>query len=126
MTQYPILAIDYGEKHFGLAVSDSKGILATPLETLSKSKRTHTEDILTKIAEIIEEYRIKTILLGYPQAFEKTATKNIRKDRQFQTKANRKDLPSNHTLRRKLFYNYRSKYANINRTEHQKLTQKDR
>ena len=79
MTQYPILAIDYGEKHFGLAVSDNKGILATPLETLSKSKRTHTKDILSQISEIIEEYRIKTILLGYPQAFEKQQQKTPEK-----------------------------------------------
>lgn len=79
MIEYPILAIDYGEKHFGLAISDSKGIIATPLETLSKSKRTNTDDIIIKILDIIKEYRVKTILLGYPQTFTENHKKTLLK-----------------------------------------------
>jgi putative Holliday junction resolvase len=94
MTQYPILAIDYGTKHFGLAVSDSKGLLATPLETISKSKNIHTNEIIDQILEIIKEYRIKTILLGYPQTFEKQQEKTLRKIDNFKEKlANKTDLP---------------------------------
>ena len=69
MVKYPILAIDYGKKHFGLAVSDSKGIIAAPLEVLSISEHHKQEDIVIEIASICKEYRIQTILLGYPQAF---------------------------------------------------------
>ena len=51
MTEYPVLAIDYGEKHFGLAYSDTKGLLATPLEVLTKGRRTSTENIVDQILE---------------------------------------------------------------------------
>lgn len=66
---YPILAIDYGEKHFGLAISDSKGIIASPLTVLSITKNRDINDIIQDILDVAEEYRIKTILVGKPQSF---------------------------------------------------------
>ncbi len=69
MIEYPILAIDYGKKHFGLAISDTKGIIASPLEVLSITEHTGQAEIIEQILNICEEYRVKTILLGYPQAF---------------------------------------------------------
>jgi len=80
MVKYPILAIDYGKKHFGLAISDSKGIIAFPLEVLSITEHQGQDEIVQKIISICEEYKIETILLGYPQAFvdnHKTTQKNI-------------------------------------------------
>ena len=66
---YPILAIDYGEKHFGLAISDSKGIIASPLEVLSITKNRDIHTLLEEISKIIGEYKIQTILVGKPQIF---------------------------------------------------------
>lgn len=79
MTKYPILAIDYGEKHFGLAYSDSKGLIATPLEVLHLTKRKTLENIALEIMEIANEYRIQTLLLGKPQIFEKQQEQTIKK-----------------------------------------------
>lgn len=69
MTQYPILAIDFGKKHFGTAISDSKGIIASPLEVISITQKRGIEYVLQRISEICKEYQIKTILLGMPQVF---------------------------------------------------------
>ncbi len=66
---YPILSIDYGDKHFGLAISDFKGILASPLEVISITKNKNKEDIIDEILSIAEEYRVKTLLIGMPQQF---------------------------------------------------------
>jgi putative holliday junction resolvase len=66
---YPILAIDYGEKNLGLAISDSKGIIASPLEVLSITKNRDIINILEDILEIIDEYRVKRIIVGMPQSF---------------------------------------------------------
>jgi putative holliday junction resolvase len=66
---YPILAIDYGEKHFGLAISDSKGIVASPLKVLSITKNRDINKILEDIVNVIKEYQIETILVGKPQSF---------------------------------------------------------
>lgn len=71
-TEYPILAIDYGEKHFGLAVSDFKGILASPLDVLSITKNRNAEEIITEILRIAQEYQAKTLLIGMPQNFTET------------------------------------------------------
>lgn len=75
----PILAIDYGEKKIGLAISDSKGIIATPLDVLRITKRRGLDEILEDILMIVEEYRIKTILIGKPQVFQETYSKSVKK-----------------------------------------------
>ena len=77
--QYPILAIDYGAKRIGLAISDSKGLIASPLTVLNVTKNMGINKIIEEIKAIIEEYRIKTILIGKPQAFQSTYTKSLKK-----------------------------------------------
>jgi len=49
----PILAIDYGQKRFGIAISDSKGIVASPLEVLYITKNRGEDEIIKDILEII-------------------------------------------------------------------------
>ncbi len=75
----PILAIDYGSKRIGLAVSDAKGIIASPLDVLRMTTNHGINEILEDILLIVDEYRVKTILLGKPQLFEKTYSKSIQK-----------------------------------------------
>lgn len=85
-TEKPILAIDYGDKKFGLAISDSKGVLASPLDVLKVTKNRNIDSILEDILLIVEEYRIKTILLGKPQSFENTYKKTEKKIENFAKK----------------------------------------
>lgn len=58
-----ILAVDYGEKRTGLAVSDELGITAQGLDTLIMDNE---EDIPAAIAKVAEEYNAGTILFGLP------------------------------------------------------------
>ncbi len=74
----PILAIDYGKKRIGLAISDPKGIIASPLEVLHITEKRNENIILKEILDITKEYRIKTILLGMPQIFEKQHIKTVK------------------------------------------------
>ncbi len=60
--QHPILAIDHGEARIGLAATDDFGIAAHPVETI----HCITTDALGRIAEIIAQRNIKTLLLGLP------------------------------------------------------------
>ncbi|OGC44963.1 hypothetical protein A2400_01460 [candidate division WS6 bacterium RIFOXYB1_FULL_33_14] len=82
----PILAIDYGDKRFGLAISDSKGIIASPLKVLEITKNRGQEELIIDILEIIEEYRVKSILIGKPQMFEKQYEKTLKKIEKFVSK----------------------------------------
>jgi len=75
----PILAIDYGQKRFGIAISDSKGIVASPLEVLYITKNRGEDEIIKDIIEIINQYNIQSILIGKPQIFEIQYKKSINK-----------------------------------------------
>lgn len=67
---FPILAIDYGRKHIGVAVSDSKGIVSSPLPVIHLTKIRGLDGVIEDISAICHEYRVKTLLFGMPQAFE--------------------------------------------------------
>ena len=58
-----ILAIDYGMRRIGLAVSDPLQIIATPLDTLRIS---NYEDGIKQLKAIYEKYKPITIIMGYP------------------------------------------------------------
>lgn len=87
---YPILAIDYGEKHFGIAVSDSKGVIASPLEVISITKNKNRDIIIEEILELATENGAKSILVGIPQAFTKAQDETVRKVRNFIKSLSRK------------------------------------
>jgi putative Holliday junction resolvase len=58
-----ILAIDYGSRRMGLAVSDALGITAQGLETLErKNKRSD----FARLERVIREYQVTEIVLGNP------------------------------------------------------------
>jgi putative Holliday junction resolvase len=83
MEEYPILAIDYGEKNFGLAISDSKGIMATPLDTVSITKKRDINFVIQDILRLCEEYNVKGILVGKPQVFSENQEKTEKKISKF-------------------------------------------
>jgi len=58
-----ILAIDYGSRRMGLAVSDALGITAQGIDTLErKNKRSD----FARLERVLREYEIKEIVLGNP------------------------------------------------------------
>ena len=57
------LAIDFGEKRVGLALSDPTKIIAKPFKTISY---TNQDDLLNKISLIIEQKNVEKIILGLP------------------------------------------------------------
>lgn len=58
-----ILAIDYGTRRIGLAVSDALGITAQGIPTL---ERTNLSDAVRHIQQLADEYSAELILLGNP------------------------------------------------------------
>ncbi|MGE5324186.1 MAG: Holliday junction resolvase RuvX [Actinomycetota bacterium] len=58
-----ILAIDYGSRRMGLAVSDALGITAQGLETL---ERRNKRSDFARLERLIREYQIAEIVLGNP------------------------------------------------------------
>jgi len=58
-----ILAIDYGRKRIGLALSDELGFTAQPLLTL---ERTNRRGDMRRLREICREHGVAHILVGHP------------------------------------------------------------
>ena len=57
------LGIDLGSKRVGIALSDNSNIIASPLKTLNFNNQ---KDLLSQLKEIINEFDVKTIVLGLP------------------------------------------------------------
>ncbi|MGB7022974.1 MAG: Holliday junction resolvase RuvX [Candidatus Acidiferrales bacterium] len=57
------MAVDYGRRRIGLAVSDELGITAVPVATLERKNR--QEDI-RRLREIARKYKITLIIVGSP------------------------------------------------------------
>lgn len=60
-TNHRILAIDYGEKRVGVAVTDPLSIFATGLETLNAD-----DSLIPQLKKITADYDVKEIIVGLP------------------------------------------------------------
>lgn len=63
-----ILAIDYGQKRVGLAVTDNAQIIATALDTI------HVKDIFAFLSNYIETETVDKIIVGEPRQMNNTAS----------------------------------------------------
>jgi putative pre-16S rRNA nuclease len=57
-----LLGIDFGSVRIGIAISDELGLLAHPLETIPAK-----QDVLRTIAQIVNERKIETVVVGVPR-----------------------------------------------------------
>ncbi len=59
----PVLAIDYGRRRIGLALSDALGLTARPLATLT---RTNRRNDLRRLHEIVRLHEVRLVVVGHP------------------------------------------------------------
>ena len=63
------LAIDYGDAHTGAAISDLTGLLAGYTEVIHTRKEA---EVLRRLGELIREYGVEELVLGYPKNMDGT------------------------------------------------------
>ena len=61
------MGLDYGTKTVGVAVSDVLGITAQGVETVTRKSNKKLRQTLARIEELIQEYQVEKIVLGYPK-----------------------------------------------------------
>ena len=61
-----IMGLDYGSKTVGVAVSDPLLLTAQGVEIIRRDKENHMRRTLARIEELIREYEVGRIVLGYP------------------------------------------------------------
>lgn len=58
-----VLAIDYGRRRLGLALSDALGLTAQPLTTLAHANR---RDDLRRLRKLVRQHSVQRIIVGHP------------------------------------------------------------
>lgn len=64
-----IMAIDYGDAHTGVALSDPTGFLVGTTTTINSWRQ---EVVLGRLLELIEEHRPDEVVLGFPKNMDGT------------------------------------------------------
>ena len=62
------LGLDLGTKRIGVAVSDSEGLLATPIEVIVRQKDAH-QDYLA-VVELVKEWEVNIVVVGMPYSLD--------------------------------------------------------
>ena len=68
-----VLAIDWGTKRIGIAISDTGGTLASPYSTLTNQQG----NIIKQIQKIIEREEIRELVVGLPLNMDGTAGRSV-------------------------------------------------
>ncbi len=58
-----VLALDYGERRIGVAISDPLGLWARPLAVIERRSREHD---YRAIGELVEEHEATLVIVGHP------------------------------------------------------------
>ena len=75
-----ILAIDYGDKKVGLALSDPMKIIAKPYKTIVNNSK---ESLLSDIIQIIQLKDVNEIVVGLPKTLKNTYSEQTYKVKDF-------------------------------------------
>lgn len=62
-----ILGLDYGEKTVGVAMCDETETIATGIEIIRRDKEESIKKTVARLKELITEYNVQKIVLGYPK-----------------------------------------------------------
>ena len=85
-----ILGLDFGSKTVGVAVSDPLGITAQGVETIVRKDENKLRQTCARIEELIKEYEIEEIVLGYPKNMNNTAGERAEKTEAFKAMLERR------------------------------------
>lgn len=67
-----IMGLDYGSKTVGVAISDSLLITAQGIEIIRREKENKQRQTLARLDELIKEYQVDRIVLGFPKNMNNT------------------------------------------------------
>ena len=78
-----IMGLDYGSKTVGVAVSDALHITAQGLEIVRRKQENKLRQTLARIEELIVEYEVEKIVLGFPKNMNDTVGERGEKSLEF-------------------------------------------
>lgn len=78
-----ILGLDFGTKTVGVAVSDELLITAQGVEIIRRKAPTKLRQTLARIEELIAQYNVEKIVLGYPKNMNNTEGERCERTNEF-------------------------------------------
>lgn len=85
-----VMGLDFGSKTVGVAVSDSLHITAQGLEIIRREQENKLRRTLARIEELIKEYEVGEIVLGYPKNMNNTIGERGEKTEEFKKMVERR------------------------------------
>ncbi|MCM1244506.1 MAG: Holliday junction resolvase RuvX [Roseburia sp.] len=81
-----IMGLDYGSVTVGVAVSDGLLLTAQPVEVIKRKSETKLRQTLARLEELIAEYEVEKIVLGYPKNMDNTLGERVERTNEFKEK----------------------------------------
>lgn len=78
-----IMGLDFGSKTVGVAVSDPLGITAQGVEIVRRKSPNKLRQTLARIDELVKEYGVEELVLGYPKNMNGTEGERCEKTKEF-------------------------------------------
>lgn len=85
-----IMGLDYGSKTVGVAISDPEGIIASGIEIIRRKDENKLRQTLARIEELIGEYEVGEIVLGWPKNMNNTEGFRVELTSEFKEKLERR------------------------------------
>ena len=81
-----LMGLDYGSKTVGVAVSDPLVLTAQGVDTVWRKQENKLRQTMARIEELISEYQVERIVLGYPKNMNNTVGERAVKSLEFKEK----------------------------------------
>lgn len=78
-----IMGLDYGSATVGVAMSDELLLTAQGFETITRRQENKLRRTLARIEELVGEYEVERIVLGYPKNMDNTEGERCGKTKEF-------------------------------------------
>ena len=85
-----IMGLDFGSKTVGVAISDPLLLTAQGIEIIRRKEENKLRQTLARIEELIVEYGVEEIVLGYPKNMNNTEGIRVELTKEFQDKLERR------------------------------------
>lgn len=78
-----IMGLDYGAMTVGVAISDELMLTAQGIETIRRKQENKLRQTYQRIEQLIEEYEVSKIVLGYPKNMDNSIGERALKSEEF-------------------------------------------
>lgn len=78
-----IMGLDYGSVTVGVAISDALKLTAQGIEIIRRKEENKLRPTLRRIEELVKQYEVDTIVVGYPKNMNNTEGERAEKSKEF-------------------------------------------